>query len=313
MRENKGTTTAVVLSAVLHLGIVGFLALAIVPCSFYESLFATLHLPAEWNPISCAKPLELQGPVIEATLIGPTGAPPPKAIKKAKPVPTIPPPPTVTPPDVKTPPPEIKTLPPPPEHPDVVDQEKVVADALEKAEDAKKEQEEKQRQRQAELDAQAQKKKEEQKKQLDEMFAKLDAAANARQKAENKAKQAKQQLEDLKDAQDEGQTDLPHAAQRQTGNNAQKSSLADQYAAAIQNAVTPNWLRPDNMPDVPCVVHIVQLPGGDVMSAKVDASCPYDDAGKRSIENAVLRTKTLPYTGFESVFQREITLTFRPQ
>ena len=77
MRENKGTTTAVVLSAVLHLGIVGFLALAIVPCSFYESLFATLHLPAEWNPISCAKPLELQGPVIEATLIGPTGAPPP--------------------------------------------------------------------------------------------------------------------------------------------------------------------------------------------------------------------------------------------
>lgn len=313
MRENKGTSTAVVLSAVLHLGIVGFLALAIVPCSFYESLFATLHLPAEWNPISCAKPLELQGPVIEATLIGPTGAPPPKAVKKAKPVPTLPPPPSVPPPDVKTPPPEIKTLPPPPEHPDVVDQEKVVADALEKAEDAKKEQEEKQRQRQAELDAQAQKKKEEQKKQLDELFAKMDAAASARQKAENKAKQAKQQLEDLKDAQDDGQTDLPKAAQRQTGNNAQNSSLADEYAAAIQNAVTPNWLRPDNMPDVPCVVHIVQLPGGDVMSAKVDASCPYDDAGKRSIENAVLRTKTLPYKGFESVFQREITLTFRPQ
>ena len=131
MRENKGTSTAVLLSAVLHLGIVGFLALAIVPCSFYESLFATLHLPAGWNPITCAKPLELQGPVIEATLIGPTGAPPPKAVKHAKPVPTVPPPPTVTPPDVKTPPPEIKTLPPPPEHPDVVDQEKVVADALE--------------------------------------------------------------------------------------------------------------------------------------------------------------------------------------
>ena len=313
MRETKGTSTAVLLSAVLHLGIVGFLALAIVPCSFYESLFATLHLPAGWNPITCARPLQLQGPVIEATLIGPTGAPPPKAVKNAKPVPTIPPPPTVTPPDVKTPPPQIKTLPPPPEHPDVVDQEKVVADAMQKAEDAKKEQEEKQRQRQAELDAQAAKKKQEQKKQLDELFAKMDAAANARQKAENRAKQAKQQMEDLKDAQDNGQADLPRAAQRQTGNNAQNSTLADQYAAAIQNAVTPNWLRPDNMPDVPCVVHIVQLPGGDVMSAKVDSSCPYDDAGKRSIENAVLRTKTLPYKGFESVFQRELTLTFKPQ
>jgi len=313
MQENKGTSTAVVLSAVLHLGIVGFLALAIVPCSFYEDVFSTLHLPASWNPITCAKPLELQGPVIEATLIGPTGAPPPKAVKKAKPVPTVPPPPTVTPPDIKTPPPEIKTLPPPPEHPDVVDQEKIVAEALEKAQDAKKEQEEKQRQRQAELDAQAAKKKEEQKKQLDDLFAKMDAASNARQKAENKAKQAKQQMEDLKDAQDNGQADLPRAAQRQTGNNAQNSSLDSEYAAAIQNAVTPNWLRPDNMPDVPCVVHIVQLPGGDVMSAKVDSSCPYDDAGKRSIENAVLRTKTLPYKGFESVFRRDLTLTFRPQ
>ncbi|NUR23499.1 cell envelope integrity protein TolA [Frateuria sp.] len=313
MQENKGTSTAVLLSAVLHLGIVGFLALAIVPCSFYESLFSTLHLPASWNPITCARPLQLQGPVIEATLIGPTGAPPPRPVKNAKREPTTPPPPSVPPPQVQTPPPQIKTLPPPPEHPDVVDQEKVVAEALQKAEDAKKEQEEKQRQRQAELDAQAAKKKEEQKKQLDEMFAKLDAAAAARQKAEDRAKQARQQMEDLKNAQDNGEANLPNAAQRQTGNNAQNSSLADQYAAAIQNAVTPNWLRPDNMPDVPCVVHIVQLPGGDVMSAKVDSSCPYDDAGKRSIENAVLRTKTLPYKGFESVFQRELTLTFRPQ
>jgi colicin import membrane protein len=312
MRENKGTSTAVLLSAVLHLGIVGFLALAIVPCSFYESVFATLHLPAGWNPITCAKPLELQGPVIEATLIGPTGAPPPKAVKNAKPVPTLPPPPTVTPPDVKTPPPEIKTLPPPPEHPDVVDQEKIVADALQKAEDAKKEQEEKQRQRQAELDAQAAKKKEEQKKQLDELFAKMDAAASARQKAENRARQAKQQLEDLK-AQDDGQADLPRAAQRQTGNNAAQSSLTDQYQAAIQNAVTPNWLRPDNIPDVPCVVHIRQIPGGDVISATVDAGCPYDDAGKRSLENAILRTKTLPYKGFESVFSPDVKMIFRPQ
>jgi colicin import membrane protein len=312
MQENKGTSTAVALSAVLHLGIVGFLALAIVPCSFYESLFSTLHLPASWNPIACAKPLQLQGPVIEATLIGPTGAPPPKAVKKAKPVPTIPPPPTVPPP-APTPAPVVPTLPPPPEHPDVIDQEKVVAEALEKAQDAKRDQEEKQRQHQAELDAQAAKKKAEQKKQLDDLFAKMDAAANARQKAENKAKQAKQQMEDLKDAQDNGQADLPRAAQRQTGNNAQNSSLTDQSLAAIQNAVTPNWLRPDNMPDVPCKVHIVQIIGGDVMSAKVDPSCPYDDAGKRSIENAVLRTKTLPYKGFEDVFSRELTLTFRPQ
>jgi colicin import membrane protein len=45
----------------------------------------------------------------------------------------------------------------------------------------------------------------------------------------------------------------------------------------------------------------------------VDSSCPYDDAGRRSLENAVLRTKTLPYKGFEKVFQRNLTLIFRPQ
>ena len=313
MDESKATPKAVVLSAILHIGIVGFLFLAVLPCSSYENVFNALHLPAWMNPITCSTPLELQGPIIEATLIGPTGSPPPKAVK-VKPVPnTVPPPPATPPPKPQTEAPQVKTLPPPPEHPDVKDQERVVADALLKAEDAKKLQEEKQRQRQAELDAQAAKQKQEKQKQIEEMFAKMDAAAARTKQLDSKAKQAKQQMEDLKNAQDDGQPDLPAAAQRQTGNNSQNSSLSDAYAAAIQNAVTPNWLRPDNMPLVPCTVHIVQSIGGDVRSARVDSSCPYDDAGKRSIENAVLRTKTLPYTGFESVFQRQVTLTFRPQ
>jgi colicin import membrane protein len=314
MDESRATPKAVVLSAVLHIGIVGFLFLAILPCSSYESAFEALHLPAWMNPITCSKPLELQGQIIEATLIGPTGSPPPKAVK-AKPIPnTVPPPPTVpppTPPQIETP--VIKTLPPPPKHVDVVDQERVVEDAALKAEDAKKVQEEKERQRQAELDVEAAKKKEEQKKKIDALFAKMDAASAQTKQLDNKARQAKQQMEDLKNAQEDGQPDLPAAAQRQTGNNSANSSLADEYAAAIQNAVTPNWLRPDNIPTVPCQVHIVQSPGGDVMSATVDSSCPYDDAGRRSVENAVLRTKTLPYKGFESVFQRNLTFTFRPQ
>ena len=314
MDESKATPKAVVLSAILHIGIVGFLFLAVLPCSTYENVFNALHLPAWMNPITCSKPLELQGQVIEATLIGPTGSPPPKAVK-VKPVPdSTPPPPTVPPP---TPPkieaPEVKALPPPPKQPDLKDQERVVEEAALKAEEAKQLQEEKQRQRQAELDAQAVKQKQEKQKQIDDLLAKMDAAAQQTRKLDSRAKQAKQQLEDLKNAQDNGAPDLPNAAQRQTGNNSQNSNLADEYAAAIQNAVTPNWLRPDNIPAVPCQVHIVQSPGGDVMSATVDSSCPYDDAGRRSVENAVLRTKTLPYKGFESVFQRNLTFTFRPQ
>jgi colicin import membrane protein len=312
MDDRKGTPKAVILSAILHVGIVGFLALAIVPCSFYESVFETLHLPPGWNPIACAKPIDLPGQIIEATLVGPTGAPPPKAVK-TKPVPdSTPPPPTVTPPVPQEQAPVVKTLPPPPQRPDIKDQEKVVADALQKAEDAKREQEQRERQRQSELDAQAAKQKEEKKK-LDELFAQMDKADQTRKKAEDRAKQANQQLQDIKDAKDNGLADVPKADQRQTGNNGPDTGLLGQYLAAVQNAVTQNWLRPDNMPNVPCVVHIVQLPGGNVMSAKVDPSCPYDDAGKRSVENAVLRAQPLPYQGFETVFQRNLTFTFRPQ
>jgi colicin import membrane protein len=313
MDDSRTTPKAVVLSAVLHLGIVGFLFLAILPCSSYEAFFGALGLPAAWNPITCSAPLQLQGPIIEATLMGPTGSPPPKPVK-AKPVPdTVPPPPTVPPPQPQVEAPQLKTLPPPPEHPDVKDQERVVQDAVKQAEDAKRLQEEKQRQRQSELDAQAAKQKQEKQKQLDDLFARMDAAAQQTRRLDSKAKQAQQQMKDLEKAQDQGQPDLPAATQRQSGNDAKDAHLRDEYLAAIQNAVTPNWLRPDNMPDVPCKVHIVQLPGGDVLSAKVDPSCPYDEAGKRSVENAVLRSEPLPYKGFESVFSRDLIFTFRPQ
>ncbi|RDJ00325.1 protein TolA [Dyella solisilvae] len=308
----KGTSKAVILSAILHLGIVGFLALAVVPCSFYETLFTTLHLPESWNPITCAKPVQLAGEIIEATLVGPTAAPPPKSTP-AKPIPnTVPPPPSIPPPPSEETP-KVKTLPPPPEHPDVIDQEKVVADAAQKAEDAKREQEEKQKQRAAELDAQAAKQKLERQKQLDELFAKMDAADQQTKQAQNKAKQAKQQMEDLKNAQDNGLPDLPNAAQRQTGQNGPDNSLRAQYQAAIQNVLKQNWVGPDNIPaNQQCLLHIVQLPGGQVVSAKVDSSCPFDDAGKKSVEDAAMRANTLPYKGFESVFSRNVDMYFKP-
>ena len=85
-----------------------------------------------------------------------------------------------------------------------------------------------------------------------------------------------------------------------------------EYMSAIQTAVTRNCLIPDGLPQATCRVDVVQLPGGRVLNATSDASCPYDANGRRSVENAVLRTWTLPYRGYESVFQRHITLTFVP-
>jgi colicin import membrane protein len=65
-----------------------------------------------------------------------------------------------------------------------VDQEKVVENALQKADDAKKLQEEKEQQRQSEIDAQAVKKKQEEQKKVDELFRKMDAAANQTKKSQ---------------------------------------------------------------------------------------------------------------------------------
>ncbi|HMH66811.1 MAG TPA: protein TolA, partial [Pinirhizobacter sp.] len=201
MENPKGTPKAVVLAAILHLGIVAFLFLAILPCSDYAGFFDKLGLPASWNPITCERPIELPGQIINATLIGPTGSPPPK-VAKTKPVKdATPPPPT----------------PPPPKQPDLKDQEKVVEDALQKADDAKKLQEEKQKQQQAELDAQAAKAKKQ--KEIDELFNKLDAAQAATKKADASKKQAQDKAEELKNASNDALPDLPNADQKQTGTN----------------------------------------------------------------------------------------------
>jgi colicin import membrane protein len=313
MENRNGTPRAVVLAALLHLGIVAFLAIAVIPCTDYEKWAEAIGVPAEWNPMKCPAPIQLPGQIIEATIIGPTGSPPPKATK-VKPTPDTTPPPPVTP--APTPPQEkvpVPTLPPPPKQPDVKDQQKIVDDALQKAEDEKKLQEEKQRQRQAELDAQQEEKKKQDQKKVDDIFKQLDLAKAQTKKADSSKKQAEQQLKDLQNAKDDGLPDLPPADQKQTGQNGKDNSKQALYIAAIQNAVTPNWLRPDNTPPAPCMVHIVQIPGGQVLSAKADASCPYDAAGRASIENAVLRAQPLPYQGFEDVFQRNLTFTFRPQ
>lgn len=310
-RSKPWSTPAVVLAALLHLLIVAFLFLATLSCTDYATGFDWLHLPASWNPITCAKPVSLQGEIIEAELVGITAAPPPKSAK-AKPTPdTVPPPPSIPPPPSEETP-KVKQLPPPPEHPDTVDQEKIVADAAQKADDAKKEQEEKQRQRAAELDAQAAKHKQEEQKKIDDLFAKMDAADNNRKQAQSKVKQAQQQMEDLKNAQNDGRENLPNADKPQTGSNGTDADLKAQYVAAIQNALKQNWQAPANITLQPCLLHIVQLKGGQVVSAKTDASCPLDDVGRKSLEDAAFRASPLPYQGFESVYSRTLDMTFKP-
>ncbi|MGI8561233.1 MAG: cell envelope integrity protein TolA [Luteimonas sp.] len=101
------------------------------------------------------------------------------------------------------------------------------------------------------------------------------------------------------------------AASAAPGNRGVDEGLSARYAAALQEAILRNWTRPDNVPlGQRCRIVIRQIPGGQVISAEVDASCPYDALGRRSIEAAVLKAQPLPYAGFESVFNRQLNLSF---
>jgi colicin import membrane protein len=59
-----------------------------------------------------------------------------------------------------------------------------------------------------------------------------------------------------------------------------------------------------------CTLKIIQIPGGEVISAAISGSCNGDEATRRSIIAAVERAGALPYRGFEDVFKREIDFIF---
>lgn len=82
------------------------------------------------------------------------------------------------------------------------------------------------------------------------------------------------------------------------------------YLKAIQATVTAHWVRPPDLTRAPCIVHITQLPGGEVINAEADASCPYNLQERKAAEDAVRQASPLPYKGFESVFQRRLDFTF---
>ena len=228
------------------------------------------------------RPVVMPGPVIEATLVGPTAAP--KARSGAsKPQPAKQPPKPAPPKPAAEPP-----RPPPTEvlKQDQVDREKIAALAQEKAEQEQREQEERIRQEQVELEDE-QRKLSEQRKQLED---------RNRKKAEQQASAEAEQ----------------EAPQARTGAGGADDSLVARYAAAIQAAVTDNWNRPESAtPGLRCVLRIAQIPGGEVISVTVGSPCNADPVTRNSIEQAVMKAAPLPYQGFEDVFQRNINFNFR--
>lgn len=280
-------------------------------------------------------PVSAAGPVVEAELIDPNAlSAQMKRVLRQRPEPVPPNP--VQPPQAAeeeaAPPPQPLPEPRPQDSPvpqqnqaqeqipipDTRDQELVERDAI-SAEQREKEQEEKRRQEQIDLTERERQQEVEEKQRLaqqqkDDELKKIRAEIAKAKRDEDLAQQRLKQLADRRAQQASSFADAAPSASPPPGNEGVDTDLAAKYAAALQEAILRNWTRPDSVPlGQRCRLTIRQLPGGEVVSAEVSPSCPYDELGRRSVEAAVLKAQPLPYAGFETVFQRNLTLNFEAQ
>ncbi|HET6395884.1 MAG TPA: cell envelope integrity protein TolA [Pseudoxanthomonas sp.] len=289
-----------------------------------------------WSPQRQVEPAA-GSPAIEASLVmspSDVAAAQRRAEEAPKPLPEPLPPPVAEPaPEETVPPPQPLPEPRPQDapvapqqqaqdflpEPDTVDQDEARRDAIAR-EQAEREQEERRRQQQVDLTEQQRQKEAENQRRLAaqaeeaERQRKLAEIRRQREQAARQAELAEQRLRQLQQAQQRQAATPAPPSQGSPGQGGTSDDLMAKYAAAIQQAVVGQWIRPETVPlGQRCRVQIRQLPGGEVIDVQVQPGCPYDDAGRRSLEAAVLRAQPLPYRGFESVFQRTLTLNFEAQ
>jgi len=154
-----------------------------------------------------------------------------------------------------------------------------------------------------------------QQRELEKVRAEREAADKQRKLEAERLKQLEarkeQERQEQLRLQQEAEAQRRAEAEAQQFRAGQVAALSDKYQAAIQAFVTQNWLRPPTaQPGLRCTLKIVQIPGGEVISAAISGKCNGDEATRRSILAAVERGGTLPYRGFEDVFEREIDFIF---
>jgi colicin import membrane protein len=239
---------------------------------------------------------------ITAELYAPPSALPPTTVQEPPPAPPPEPKPEPTP--EPTPPP--KAAPPPvPVKPEPVVEKPdpraaaIALKAQQEEERRKKEAAEKEKQERAKQEAEkrdAEKKKQDEQKRL----------AESRARQEREARDLQQQADREKSA---------RAAQQQAADaaaSARARSEAD-YVRRIQAKVRGNVILPPDISGNPeAIFDVVQLPTGEIIDATLRKSSgvrAYDDA----VQRAIMKSSPLPRADTPDLFQRTLTLKFRPQ
>jgi len=131
---------------------------------------------------------------------------------------------------------------------------------------------------------------------------KADEAAAAKKAAEEKARQARED-------------ELRRSMEAEERTNALRSSDEMQrWLGQIQARVQRAWIKPPSaQAGFECIVRVTQVPGGEVTSVRVDSCTGGDAALRQSVETAVYRASPLPTPSNPALFDRNLTITFKPE
>lgn len=295
------------------------------------TMFALMAVGLRWT--QPPEPVSVAGPAIEAVLITDPNAALARMLAETPSLPKPEPPePQPIPEEEAAPPPQPEPEPSPQDavevqqptpqepipEPDTQEQDEVAPDAISDEQAREREQEERRRQEQIDLTERERQREAEEKQRRsrmqEERLQQLADIRRQRTEAEAERRREEERLQQLEDARREQEAQAQTQLTPPPGNEGTDTDLSSQYGLAIQEAIRRNWTRPETVPlGVVCRIDIVQIPGGEVISAEVDPSCPYDELGQRSVEAAVLKAAPLPYVGFESVFNRDLSLRFRAE
>lgn len=132
-----------------------------------------------------------------------------------------------------------------------------------------------------------------------------------RREAERVAAQRQREAEQARQAEREAQLQAQLASE-QARADAVSAGLQQQWMEVIRQHVQRQWNVPASVRDgLECEIKIVQIPNGEVVDVKV-GRCNGDSVVVRSIETAVYKASPLPPPPDASLFERNITLVFKP-
>jgi colicin import membrane protein len=264
---------------------------------FHALLFGALLFVFDFSrPARPHVPLAINATLVAASDVA---RPPPPVVKEPEPEPEPEPPPVVQ--------------PDPEPEPDRAEEERARLEEEKRQADLRaeqqriREQEEADRKRRAEEEAERKKRQEEEieKRRAEAERKRLEDLE--RQRLENERLKA-----EAEQAERQRQLDVELAAETKRLEALNAGELA-RYQYALQSQIMRNWIEPPSaQPGIECVVRVQQLPNGEVAEVTI-AECNGDQAVRRSIEAAVRKASPLPLPANRSLFDRNLTVIFKPE